>query len=63
MDRKIPTFTINLGEKCAECRQGGAYANGLCGKCTTKAIQSRTLKSAAGRAVAERFKQLVAKHK
>jgi hypothetical protein len=59
MDRKIPTFNFYLDRKCAECRKSGAYDNGLCGGCTTKAIQNRAMKSADGRAVAARFKQLV----
>lgn len=56
MDRKIPTVTINLAEKCVECRQSGAMPSGICLSCTTKAIQGRPMKTEVGRAVAARFK-------
>lgn len=51
----IPTFTINLDKKCAECRQGGVADNGLCLKCTTRAISGRVMKTSIGKAVQQRF--------
>lgn len=56
----IPTITINMDGKCAECRKSGSgvAANGLCLGCTTKAIKGKPMKSAEGRAVAARFNDL-----
>ena len=59
----IPTFTINLDKKCAECGKGGAAENGLCLSCTTKTIQGKPMRSAAGRAVAERNRGVLANAK
>lgn len=56
---RIPTFTVNLDAKCAECGKGGALPSGICLDCTTKAIQGRPMKSPQGKAVAERFRQNV----
>jgi len=36
----IPTFTINLDEKCVRCHKGGATKNGLCLKCIRKALKN-----------------------
>lgn len=47
--------TIDLDKKCAECGKGGAVPNGLCLKCTTKAIYTaKPLKSAQARDVRAR---------
>lgn len=54
----IPTITINLDKKCGECGKGGAADSGICMSCTTKAISGRSMKSAAGRAVQDRFFRL-----
>jgi hypothetical protein len=54
----IPTVTINLDKKCAECGKGGAAENGICLHCTNKAIQGKRMNSAQGRAVAARFDAL-----
>lgn len=51
----IPTVTIDLDKKCAECGKGGAVASGICLECTTKAIQGKPMRSAIGRAVAARW--------
>lgn len=50
----IPTITINLDAKCAECGRGGAAASGICLRCTSKALGPKPLKSAIGRAVQRR---------
>lgn len=56
----IPTITIDLDKKCAECRKagGGVAPNGLCLGCTTKAIKGKPMQSADGKAVAARFGDL-----
>lgn len=49
------TVTIDLDKKCAECGKGGAVPNGLCLKCTTKAVYTtKPIKSAQARAVRAR---------
>ena len=49
-------ITVNLDEKCAECRKGGATACGLCLGCATKAMDSkRAMKSPQGRQVQARW--------
>lgn len=54
----IPTITIDMDKKCAECGRGGAVESGVCLKCTGKAIAGRAMKSASGRAVALRWQNL-----
>jgi hypothetical protein len=56
----IPTITIDLDKRCAECRKKGAgvAANGLCLACTTKAIKGKPMRSTEGAAVAARFNDL-----
>jgi hypothetical protein len=56
----IPTITINLDKRCAECKKrgSGTAANGLCLACTTKAIKGKPMASPEGRAVATRFNEL-----
>lgn len=56
MDHKIPTFTIDLDKKCAECGKGGAAESGICLACATKAIQGKPMRSEVGRAVQRRFR-------
>lgn len=50
------TLTINMDQKCAECRKQGATGSGLCLKCAVKAMGDKPMKSAEGRAARERFK-------
>lgn len=50
----IPTVTINLAKRCAECGQKGAAESGICLDCTTRAITQKPMKSAAGRVVQKR---------
>ncbi len=58
-----PTITIQMGKRCAECREEtGVAANGLCLKCTGKALNGRAMKSPEGRIVAARFNELKKKH-
>lgn len=59
----IPTITIHMGKKCAECGKEGAAENGLCMGCTSKAIRGKFMKSPAGRAVARKFNELKNKHR
>ncbi len=47
----VPTITIDMDKKCAECGKGGAVGNGLCLSCTTKAIRREPMKTATGKAV------------
>lgn len=54
----IPTFTIDMKGRCAECRGEGTAQNGLCLKCTSKAIKGQKMKSAQGAAVAARFDEM-----
>lgn len=53
----IPTFTINLDKKCAECGKPGAAANGICLGCLTKAIQGKSMKSGTGKAAQRRARE------
>jgi hypothetical protein len=57
----IPTFTIDLDKKCAECRKEGAAPSGICLACTVKAVSGRPMKTAIGRAVAARFRENAAR--
>lgn len=65
MPQTIPTITINLDKKCAECgsNKAGVAANGLCLGCTSKAIKGKRMKSAQGAAVAARFDELKRKQR
>jgi len=36
----IPTFTVNLDQKCVRCHDGGATKSGLCLKCIRKALKN-----------------------
>lgn len=58
----IPMITIDMDKKCAECRKGGAADNGICLKCTTKAMGATPMKSAQGRRVQAAWKALMAMH-
>jgi len=53
----VPTITINMDIKCAECGKGGAAESGICMSCTLKAMRDKPMKSAIGRAVQARNKQ------
>lgn len=59
----IPTITINMDKKCAECGKGGAADNGICLKCTTKAMGPNPMRSAQGRQVQQRWRALRDKHR
>jgi hypothetical protein len=54
----IPTITIDTDKKCAECGKGGAAGNGLCLACTTKALSNKPMRSAIGRAVQNRIRDM-----
>lgn len=64
MPQTVPTITIDLNKKCAECgsNKAGVAENGLCLQCTSKAVQGKRMLSAAGRAVAARFDDLKRRH-
>lgn len=50
------TVTIDMDKKCLECGKGGAVPNGLCLKCTTKAMNpAAKMKTSVGRAVQTRW--------
>ena len=53
-----PVFRIDLDKKCVECGKPGTADNTLCLGCTTKAVQGKPMRSAAGRLVAMRFADL-----
>jgi hypothetical protein len=55
----IPTITVSLDKKCAECGKGGAVDSGICLGCTSKAISGKPMRSPIGRAVALRFKETI----
>ena len=59
MGNGIPTITINMDKPCAECGRKGAAPSGLCMSCTTKAIGTKPMRSAAGLAVRARFRENV----
>lgn len=54
----LPTITIDLAKKCAECGKPGTAPNGICLKCTTKALGNAPLKSEAARVVRRRFREM-----
>lgn len=55
-----PTFTVDLGKKCAECGKGGAAPNGLCLSCVNRAIRGKPMRSSAGRDVQQHWHTVVA---
>jgi hypothetical protein len=54
---RLPTVTINLDAKCADCGKGGRLPNTLCLSCTTAAISGKRLKTRHGRHVAQALRQ------
>ena len=52
------TFTVDMDKKCVECGKGGATPSGLCLRCARNALDQKPMRSPAGRAVSERFKQM-----
>ena len=40
MKDNIPTFTINLDQRCTRCHKKGAAKNGLCMSCISKALKN-----------------------
>jgi hypothetical protein len=52
----IPTITIDMNAKCAECGKPGAVPSGICMGCTAKAFREKLLKSEIGRAVQARIR-------
>lgn len=57
--KMVPTITINMDKKCAECGKGGAAESGICLSCTSKAITGRTMRSEVGRAVQRRNREFL----
>lgn len=57
MVQTIPTITINFDAKCVECGKSGRMESGICLACTTKVIQGKPMRSAAGKAVAARWRE------
>ncbi|MCK9513779.1 MAG: hypothetical protein M0R28_21490 [Pigmentiphaga sp.] len=49
---------FDLEKRCAECNTKGAAENGLCLECSTNAMFDMPMKSAIGKAVAERARKL-----
>lgn len=55
----MPTITVDMNARCAECRKAGRCDNGLCMPCTTKAMdQTVRFRSAEGRAVQARWQNM-----
>lgn len=53
-------ITIDMNKKCAECGKPGACGSGICMRCATRAINPASqMRSPQGRAVQERYKQLL----
>lgn len=59
----IPTITIDMGKKCAECGKGGAANSGLCMGCTARAVRGLRMRSARGRYVQKHIKKIVTEAK
>lgn len=53
-----PTITIHMDAKCAECGKPGATDSGICFTCIPKAMKDKPMKSAAGRVIQGRFKEI-----
>jgi len=51
---------IDMSKKCLECGDLGATDSGICMKCAVKAIRNKPMKSAAGKAVQARMRQIKA---
>lgn len=55
---QVPTITIEMGKKCAECGKAGTVPNGLCMGCTGKAFEpAARMFSTVGRAVQRRARE------
>jgi hypothetical protein len=55
------TIVIDTARKCNECGKAGSTPNRLCIGCTAKALGEFPMKSAAGKAVQQRFKDALAR--
>lgn len=56
------TINVHVDVKCAECGKGGATDNLLCLRCTTRAmVPERNMKSAQGKAVQARWREIRAR--
>lgn len=55
----IPTLTINMDKKCAECGKMGASGSGICISCVAKAMEGKPMKSKVGKAVQDRIRQRI----
>ena len=49
------TINVDMNTKCAECGKPGATGSGICLRCAAKAIDSKPMKSAQGKAVQRRL--------
>ena len=58
-----PAVTLHIDRRCAECGSDGATGTGLCLACTCDAMEWRPMKSAAGRVVQQRWRELREKHR
>lgn len=50
--------TVDMGKKCAECGGGGAVESGICLACTLRAMRGENMRSATGRAVQKRNREI-----
>ena len=57
----LPTIQVDMTRKCNECGKFGSTPNRLCFGCTAKALGEFQMKSAAGKAVQQRFKDSLAR--
>jgi hypothetical protein len=53
-----PAITLNLDRTCAECGRPGATTTGICLACAVDAIEGKTMRSAAGRTVQDRWREM-----
>lgn len=51
------TITIDMNNKCAECKKPGAAPSGICLNCTVKAFRGKPMKSQIGYAVQSRIRE------
>ena len=57
------TFTLNIDmdKRCPECGKMGAVGDGICLKCSVKAMSDKPMKSKTGQAAQKRFKEIINK--
>lgn len=51
-------INVDMGKRCAECSKPGAVPSGLCLSCSTKAMGTKPMKSAVGKAVRARYQRM-----